>query len=77
MARRIAGPIVELAETSKQVREGNLDVQLGRRYNNEIGILSQAYGDMVESLKKTLARILKKKLNLKQNGRPKHTWNPR
>ena len=41
MARRIAGPIVELAETSKQVREGNLEVQLGRRYNNEIGILSR------------------------------------
>ena len=29
MARRIAGPIVGLAEASKRVQEGNLEVQLG------------------------------------------------
>ena len=57
MARRIAAPIVELAETSKQVQEGNLEIQLSRRYNNEIGVLSQAYTDMVKSLKGTLQNL--------------------
>lgn len=57
MARRIAGPIIQLVEASKQVQKGDLEIRLEHRYNNEIGILSQAYGDMVESLKMTLGNL--------------------
>ncbi len=54
MSRRIAGPVVQLAEISRRVQKGIFDVGLERRYNNEIGILSEAFENMVESLKKNL-----------------------
>ncbi len=57
MAGRIVRPISKLAESSRQVQQGNLDVEIHYEKNNEIGMLAHSYGNMVDSLKKTVAEL--------------------
>ena len=56
-AGRIAHPISKLAQSSEQVQQGNLDVDINCDQNNEIGMLAHAFKNMVGSLKKTVAEL--------------------
>ncbi len=54
LARRIADPIVELADSAKAIGMGNLDIRSIVRSDDEIGLLSKSLNTTVENLQKTL-----------------------
>jgi two-component system nitrogen regulation sensor histidine kinase NtrY len=51
LAKSLTIPIQELAEATRQVAEGNLDVHLGETGTDEIGILITSFNIMTEDLK--------------------------
>ncbi|RNC67222.1 MAG: HAMP domain-containing protein [Desulfuromonadales bacterium] len=51
LANSLTTPLIELAEATRQVAEGNLDVQLGQRSNDELGQLIAAFNTMTEDLR--------------------------
>ncbi len=54
LARRIAGPIVELADSAEAIGMGNLDVRNVVHSDDEIGLLAKSLNTTVENLQKTL-----------------------
>lgn len=58
LTKSITRPIGVLAETANQVAKGNLDVELVEAASNdEIGVVSSAFNQMVASLKEYIAQI--------------------
>ncbi|WP_298266499.1 ATP-binding protein [Geobacter sp.] len=57
LANSLTTPIKELAEATRQVAEGNLEVQLGQRTNDEIGMLVAAFNKMTEDLRLNQAAL--------------------
>ncbi|WP_306533760.1 PAS domain-containing sensor histidine kinase [Geobacter sp.] len=51
LANTLTTPIKELAEATRQVAEGNLDVQLGQRSSDEFGMLVAAFNKMTGDLR--------------------------
>ena len=51
LARSLTIPIQELAEATRQVAEGNLDVHLGESGGDEIGMLISSFNRMTEDLR--------------------------
>ena len=51
LARSLTIPIQELAEATRQVAEGNLDVHLGESGGDEIGMLITSFNRMTEDLR--------------------------
>lgn len=51
LANTLTTPIKELAEATRQVAEGNLEVHLGRRTDDEIGMLVASFNKMTEDLR--------------------------
>jgi len=51
LARSLTIPIQELAEATRQVAEGNLDVHLGESGRDEIGMLVSSFNRMTEDLR--------------------------
>ncbi|ABB31019.1 multi-sensor signal transduction histidine kinase [Geobacter metallireducens RCH3] len=51
LANSLTTPIKELAEATRQVAEGNLDVQLGQRSSDEFGMLVAAFNKMTLDLR--------------------------
>ncbi|AJE02570.1 sensor histidine kinase [Geobacter pickeringii] len=57
LANSLTTPLKELAEATRQVAEGNLEVQLGQRTNDEIGMLVAAFNKMTEDLRLNQAAL--------------------
>jgi two-component system nitrogen regulation sensor histidine kinase NtrY len=51
LAKSLTTPIQELAEATRQVAEGNLDVHLGESGSDEIGMLISSFNRMTEDLR--------------------------
>ncbi|MBQ3705658.1 MAG: histidine kinase [Clostridia bacterium] len=66
MIRRWTAPIKRLNAMTKQVSEGNYDVQVGAVSDDEMGHLTLAFARMTESLKKNIDRQLEEE---KEKGR--------
>lgn len=50
MSRRISNPIIEMAEASHNIAQGNLDQRISYSGSDEIGILSKSFNTMAEKL---------------------------
>ncbi len=60
LIRRITRPLLDLAQTAKEVGKGNLEVQLIESNNQtEIGIVIRAFNQMVNSLKDYIEKLRK------------------
>lgn len=57
ITRMITGPISEVNRAAREVAAGNLDVEITVRSKDEIGALSQAFLDMVNSMNEVLSKI--------------------
>jgi len=76
LAKSLMTPIQELAEATRQVAEGNLDVHLGETGSDEIGMLIASFNKMTEdlrnnqlALKETNAELTKSNLALEERRR--------
>ncbi len=50
LSRRISTPIINLADTAKQLQEGRLDARVAARSRDELGILETSFNNMAASL---------------------------
>lgn len=57
MSRRIARPLVELADVAHEVSEGNLDVTVPQAGNDEVGVLARSLEVTIASLKSYIASV--------------------
>jgi two-component system nitrogen regulation sensor histidine kinase NtrY len=76
LAKSLTIPIQELAEATRQVAEGNLDVHLGEKGSDEIGLLVASFNKMTEdlrshqlALKKTNEEVVRSNLELEERRR--------
>jgi two-component system, NtrC family, nitrogen regulation sensor histidine kinase NtrY len=76
LAKSLTTPIQELAAATKQVAEGNLDVHLVEKGNDEIGMLITSFNKMTEdlrnnqlALKKTNEEVSRSNIELEQRRR--------
>lgn len=76
LAKSLTIPIKELADATRQVADGNLDIHLGEKGADEIGILVSSFNKMTEdlrshqlALKKTHAEIVRSNQELEQRRR--------
>ena len=51
LAKSLTTPIRELAEATRQVADGNLDIHLGEQGSDEIGMLVASFNKMTAELK--------------------------
>ena len=56
LRRNITRPVEELSTAAEQVMQGNLDVEIVTREGEDLAELKHAFGEMVESLRKLIAR---------------------
>lgn len=59
VSRRIAKPMVEIAQSARQIRLGNLDTRIPVRSDDEIGQVAQAVNEMVDRLKVDIVQLEK------------------
>lgn len=57
MSRRIARPLVELADVAHEVAEGNLDVTVPKAGKDEVGVLAQSLDVTISSLRTYIANV--------------------
>src|ERR1039457_645606 len=76
LAKTLTIPIQELAEATREIADGNLDIHLGEKGTDEIGILIAAFNKMTEdlrshqlALKTTHEEIVKSNLELEERRR--------
>ena len=69
LARGITGPIVELAEGTREVAAGNLRYRVQARADDEIGVLVDSFNHMTEDLSESKRRLESAYLDLQD----KHT----
>ncbi|KAF0215823.1 MAG: multi-sensor signal transduction histidine [Geobacteraceae bacterium] len=76
LAKSLTIPIQELAEATRQVAEGNLDIHLGEKGSDEIGMLINSFNKMTEDLRnnqqtlnKTNEEVTRSNLELEQRRR--------
>lgn len=76
LARNLTDPIQELAMATRQVAEGNLEVHLGEKRNDEIGMLISSFNKMTEDLrinqhqlKRTTDEVIRSNQELEQRRR--------
>ena len=58
-SRRVTQPIVELAEATRQVAEGNFSVQILSRRGDELGLLVNSFNAMIRALEKSQSAMVK------------------
>ncbi len=60
LTKGITNPLIELAKAADEVAKGTLDIQLSeRRPRDEVGIVTDAFDQMVKSLKKYIVQLKK------------------
>ena len=76
LAKSLTIPIQELAEATRQVAEGNLDIHLGEQGNDEIGMLVTSFNKMTAdlrnnqlALKRTNEEVVRSNQELEQRRR--------
>jgi two-component system nitrogen regulation sensor histidine kinase NtrY len=76
LAKSLTTPIQELADATRQVAEGNLDVHLGESGNDEIGMLVASFNKMTAdirnnrlALERTNEEVVRSNLELEQRRR--------
>ncbi|MDG0791049.1 sensor histidine kinase [Cohnella ginsengisoli] len=55
--RLIAIPIVRMARSMKMVKEGNLDMRIGVRTNDELGLLASGFNTMIARIQDLLQHV--------------------
>ncbi|MBN8725308.1 MAG: SpoIIE family protein phosphatase [Acidobacteria bacterium] len=58
-SKRIVSPFQRLTMAAAQISDGNLNIQVNIKANNELGILSKAFNDMVFQLKESFEALEK------------------
>lgn len=76
LAKSLTTPIRELAEATRQVADGNLDIHLGENGADEIGMLIASFNKMTEdlrsnqlALKQTHEEVIRSNMELEQRRR--------
>lgn len=57
VSRRITGPLVQLAGVANQISEGNLDVEIPKAGNDEVGALAQSLDITLSSLRSYIDNV--------------------
>jgi signal transduction histidine kinase len=57
LARNIAVPLKNLSETASRIAAGDLELRAKEEYNNEIGVLSQAFNSMTTRLRSLIDNL--------------------
>jgi len=57
LSRRITQPVLAIADSAIKIADGNLDIRVPVMTGDEIGVLSQAFNKMTESLKQSNAEL--------------------
>jgi len=68
LAKSLTTPIKELAEATRQVAEGNLDVHLGETGHDEIGMLISSFNRMTQDLRENQLALQKSNEELKKSN---------
>lgn len=66
IAYSISKPIMELVEKTKEMKEGNLDIQVAIRSKDEIGILAQSFNENAQIIKQKRQDLLEKQGEIEQ-----------
>ncbi|MCP4663039.1 MAG: HAMP domain-containing protein [bacterium] len=66
LARSIARPVVEMAETSKKIQQGDLSSRNRIRSADELGLLAETFNNMAESIASQIAVIKNSEDQLRQ-----------
>jgi len=62
----VTKPLVELRKAANEVSEGNNDIQIDIRTEDELGVLGHAFNDMVRNIRKSITEI--ENQNWQKNG---------
>ncbi len=57
VSKIIGRPIIKMVEVAGKVADGNLDVEIDYRYNDEIGLLADAFRKMMDNLNEVMSNI--------------------
>lgn len=57
VAKAIARPIIRVNESARQLKEGNLNIQISADSQDEIGEMTQSFSDAADMMKKSIADI--------------------
>jgi two-component system, NtrC family, nitrogen regulation sensor histidine kinase NtrY len=68
LARSLTIPIQELAEATRQVAEGNLDVHLGETGHDEIGMLISSFNRMTQDLRENQLALQETNFELQKSN---------
>lgn len=66
IGNKISNPLKKLAEAAKQVSEGNLDVNVDVSSEDEIGLLSNGFNEMVANIKTTRMKLKEEKASVER-----------
>lgn len=66
IAYSISQPILDLVEKTKEMKEGNLDIQVAIRSKDEIGILAQSFNENAQTIKQKRQDLLEKQREIEQ-----------
>jgi methyl-accepting chemotaxis protein len=66
VGNKISNPLKKLAAAAKQVSEGNLDVNVDVSSEDEIGVLSNGFNEMVANIKTTRMKLKEEKASVER-----------
>lgn len=66
VSRRVSMPIVQVAEASKRISEGDLDQRIPFSSNDEVGTLAGSFNAMTQQLKQTMTSLRLKEESLQK-----------
>ena len=69
LARRITGPILELAAAAREISAGNLGVRVSSEVGDELGTLVEAFNEMAGELQENRAVITRSTADLRRSNR--------
>lgn len=69
LAKGLTIPIQELAEATRQVADGNLDIHLGEKGSDEIGLLIASFNKMTEDLRANQQEVIRSNSELEERRR--------
>ncbi|QTA93408.1 Methyl-accepting chemotaxis protein domain-containing protein, single Cache and HAMP domain-containing protein [Desulfonema magnum] len=64
LSNKISKPLINLADNARQISEGNLNVEIQLKQNNEIGDLATSFNSMIKKLKETVLSIMESAENV-------------
>ncbi|HKQ59978.1 MAG TPA: ATP-binding protein [Candidatus Polarisedimenticolaceae bacterium] len=67
LSRRITGPLQELAQATREISAGNLDVRVNTRVGDEVGMLVDAFNEMAGQLQESREVIVRSEADLRRS----------